>query len=669
MMRRLLSLLLLTLPIAAQVRESVTVTVVEVPVTVVDRNGQPVRGLTRDQFQLFVDGKKTDITGFEMLDMATLDEPREQAPDVAQAPIPKAAFRNFLLLFDLSGSSPGSTGRAQAAAVEFVTKQMKRRDLCAVATFDVDKGTQLLTSFTSDRELLQHAIANLVRPDVIIVADALRLAVPARVDAHTNRTVRGLDDRREAVRDAIIDVNARSSRAHQDYLRGRISTELQDLGKLALMIDKQPGQKQVILLSEGFDAELVQGKKLTEGSQTLQERNENETQTAIDRGEIWKVSSEERYGSSHAAFEIREMALLFRRSDVILHAIDVRGLRGEIDIANGLERSSNEGLHLLTRPTGGTVFENAADLRKGFQDVLDKQDVVYVLSFEARRTLDAGEFHEITVKVPAARGGRVTHRAGYYEPSSYPESQFAQTLSLAGILMTDVEKKDVPLTITATPLPSQANVPVMIEIPGDALVKEGAEGVVTADLYVYAFDIQNTVRDFLQQRLGVDLVKNGERLRNGSLRYVSTLELPPGKYMIKALVRVDESGRVGLSRQLVDVAGAKIAATFLNPVSTGVNIAAPGRSEAAVAAFSTPRHRYVPVTHPTLRGATALAVFGSGVDPDAARFAAPMDALKPALNIVEVAEERVLLELDPAGLKAGEYTLLLEGVTLPFRVE
>jgi hypothetical protein len=46
-----------------------------------------------------------------------------------------------------------------------------------------------------------------------------------------------------------------------------------------------------------------------------------------------------------------------------------------------------------------------------------------------------------------------------------------------------------------------------------------------------------------------------------------------------------------------------------------------------------------------------------------------MDGLKPVLRLLESAEERVLLELDPSGLRAGEYTLMLEGVSLPFRVE
>jgi VWFA-related protein len=539
---------------------------------------------------------------------------------------------------------------------------MKRRDLCAVATFDADKGTQILTSFTSDRALLQHVITNLMKPEHIKIADPLRIAPPPKVEVEAG-LMPAVEAKREGIREAIEALNARSARAHQDYLRGRLTTELRDLGRLARMIERQPGQKQVILLSEGFDSALVQGNRVTEGN-----RDEQQTaQDALDRGEIWKVSTEDRFGSSSAAFEIREMAILFKRSDVVLHAVDIRGLRGTVDLAGGSggPKSSTEGLFLLTQPTGGAVFENATDLRRSFDEMLREQDFVYLLAFEARRTFDPGVFHQIAVKVPAARGGRVTHRAGYYEKSPYPESSFEQTLSLAGMLMTDVEKNEVPMTITATPLASQAHVPVMIEMSGSDLTRDGDENVVTADLYVYAFDMQNQIRDFLQQRLGVDLTRNGERLREGGLRYVSTLELPPGKYMLKALVRVDESGRIGMTRQAIEVPSTKLSATFLTPVKGGVNVAAPGRSEASMTAFG----RAVPIAHPTLTGPVQLAVFGAGVDPDRARFAAPMEAIKPSLAVVEVADDRVLLQLDPAGLQPGEYTLLIEGVSVPFRVK
>lgn len=87
------------------VREEARVTVVEVPVNVVDKNGRPVENLTADDFELYDDGKKQTISGFDIVDERR-SIPR---PAAGEPPINPAARRNFLLLFDLTFGSPGAS--------------------------------------------------------------------------------------------------------------------------------------------------------------------------------------------------------------------------------------------------------------------------------------------------------------------------------------------------------------------------------------------------------------------------------------------------------------------------------------------------------------------------------------------------------------------------------
>ncbi|HEY2322245.1 MAG TPA: hypothetical protein VGJ82_05200, partial [Thermoanaerobaculia bacterium] len=134
-------LLLAAASLSAQVNESITINYVEVPVTVVDRAGNPIRGLTKANFEIVDEGKKRDITGFESIDFS--------ARGVSSPPITAAARRNFLLLFDLTFSSPASINRAKVAARQFATKMMKPDDRIAVASIDVAHGFRLLTSFTT----------------------------------------------------------------------------------------------------------------------------------------------------------------------------------------------------------------------------------------------------------------------------------------------------------------------------------------------------------------------------------------------------------------------------------------------------------------------------------------------------------------------------------------
>src|SRR5260221_9065611 len=90
---------------AAQMKEVVNVNVIEVPVTVVDSSGNPVRGLTAANFEVYDGGKKQAITSFDKIDFGSAETAN------AISPLNPAARRSFLLLFDLGFSSPKSLVR------------------------------------------------------------------------------------------------------------------------------------------------------------------------------------------------------------------------------------------------------------------------------------------------------------------------------------------------------------------------------------------------------------------------------------------------------------------------------------------------------------------------------------------------------------------------------
>src|SRR5437763_13817454 len=101
-MRRLaciVFLLVLAAAAVAQVRESVTVEVVEVPVYITTADGKPIRGLTKDAFELSIDGKRTPIDYFDEVDFTA---PAAGAAQTAPAVRPLRERRLYLLLFDLS---------------------------------------------------------------------------------------------------------------------------------------------------------------------------------------------------------------------------------------------------------------------------------------------------------------------------------------------------------------------------------------------------------------------------------------------------------------------------------------------------------------------------------------------------------------------------------------
>lgn len=698
-------LLISTAAHAQRVAETVQVTVIEVPVTVVGDDGKAMRGLTKDQFEVFDEGKRVPIEYFEVLDMKLL-------PTGGSKPLPPAATRNFLLFFDLANSSPGAIRRAADAAVAFIDEQLVEQDLAAVATFTAEAGPKLITSFTTDREMLKAAVRTLGDPRYFKVADPLMISHKAtellgplpfgEAIGQPGPTGPGGEERAGAKEEMIAatnewyrDIDEQQNRqmqtAENTEARNRLRIQLSGLATIARVLDRLHGRKQIILLSEGFDARLVQGREDLTSKKTTEE-NENAL-----LGQVWKVDSDERYGSAGASRDINEMTQLFRRSDVILHAIDIKGLRSKDD-TTGFETSrakSNESLFLITKPTGGTVFQNSNDFEANFARMLEQQEVVYLLGFNAKSGGKPGKFHSLKVKLNVP--GRVTHRAGYFE-SDGKMSNLEKTISLTEILMTDKAVNQIGMSVATMALPGafieKARVPVVVEFPGPEFLQGVRGDGLTANLFIYAFDEKNQVKDSLAQRIALDISDDVETVRGSGIRYFGTLQLPPGRYAIKAIARVEESGRVGFVRADVHVPEFEQATVmqplFLTDAANWVALAGPARGDSYPYPFTAGEEKYVPRSRPALKPGAShrLALFlyrmpmeNLGITPV---LASADGSTRPAdVKLVgrtaadEQGSSKVLFDFNAVGLPAGTYELRFivkpkEGtesiVTLPFTI-
>src|SRR3984893_17694635 len=82
------------------VQERTSATVVEVPVTVIGKDGKPLTGLTAADFELSDNGRKQETSGFQVADLS-----RPAVPDTA-SPLseatPPVARRHWFLVFDFS---------------------------------------------------------------------------------------------------------------------------------------------------------------------------------------------------------------------------------------------------------------------------------------------------------------------------------------------------------------------------------------------------------------------------------------------------------------------------------------------------------------------------------------------------------------------------------------
>src|ERR1043165_4836632 len=113
-----------------------------------------------------------------------------------------------------------------------------------------------------------------------------------------------------------------------------------------------------------------------------------------DAGEVWKVDFDARFGSSTTLTLLERMARFFRGSDVILHSIDIQGLRVQNDLQGGAKINSNEGLYLLAKVTGGSLFQHANDIPTALTKLMKQEEVLLALCFRAAST-GADKFHDL----------------------------------------------------------------------------------------------------------------------------------------------------------------------------------------------------------------------------------------------------------------------------------
>jgi VWFA-related protein len=620
---------------AGPVRETAEVTLVEVAVRVTGKDGLPIRDLKASDFTLFDDGRRQEIVGFDAIDLA------EKTPPEAQAPIPPTARRRFLILFDFSFARPKTVVAARRAARELVLEGLEDRDLCAVATYSVESGVRFLVTFTSDRGQLVRAIDSLGlqggrdKSDPLAFAfdTSARKTVPDRsISGAGGEEVQSARASDSTIMVESLEAMASIARArNDDYERARVRSLIQSFAELGRALDAVEGRKDIIYLSEGFQNRHVVGT----------EETAEEHQWLIE-GDPWKVDADKRFGNSPLREQVTQMGELFRRTDCVVHAVDIAGVVAEADSEGKFaigKRERQDSLYELAIPTGGDVFRNANDLSSQLTALMIRTSLTYVLAFRPERWGQEGRFHELKVKV-AAPGAQVAARRGYFERRGFKAlSPLERSLTAANVIASEVPVADIPTRLLATPFAGSgelARVPILLEIPGPALLAGDRREKSGLEIYVYASDVQNRLADYFVEMLGLDLSAGRERLAAGGMRYFGVLDLPPGDYRLRSLVRSAETGRMGFQVGSVHVPDFSrhepyvVAPVFLEPPGSWVTVRGHGSAPGASGEPSSPLfaglagENAVPTAMPKLAPGSAsrmcLVAYHFGASEEAGQF-------------------------------------------------
>ncbi|MFL6258902.1 MAG: VWA domain-containing protein [Thermoanaerobaculia bacterium] len=535
--------------------EATQVVVVEVPVQVV-KDGEPVRGLTAKDFEVYDGRKKVPVTGFEVLDLAA-----PAGAGTAPPQVPVSARRHFLMMFDLSFSEPKSIVKARQAAQK-VVNDLHPTDLVAVATYTSLQGPQLVIGFTPDRKQVAAAIETLGLPKLVDRSpDPLKLVYAQEVANSGNEPSRpagrgagaGVASEKEAaVLDTLNTFATAAEHADRSAKQQMVSNLTRSFSNFAGLMAEVEGRKYVVYLSEGFDASLVSGKS------NIQPQSAEGGLTAPELGDESRITrstdatgADAQFGDTHTQNAVEKMLEAFRRADCVIQAVDIGGLRAGNDQGVGQKGEGRESLFNMAKSTGGELFESFNDLSAAMGQMLRRTGVTYVLSFQpAEEVKPDGAYHKLRVELRnAPRGARVVARQGYYAPVPYKQQRVEAKLLEAASGLMSRDSGEIATSVLAAPFAlggPKTYVPVVIEVDGPTLLAGKQDARLPVEVYIYALDQNGSIQDFLTQTVGLDLTKVESPLRQSGLKFFGHVDLTPGAYSLRTLVRNGTTGATSL---------------------------------------------------------------------------------------------------------------------------
>jgi len=528
---------------------------VQLRAVVLDKQGQPVLNLKKEDFEILDNNRPQEISFFSVETVnnsSPLNKPQGTGNLRHSAESPA---RTIVLFVDTIHISFENFERTKQALRRFVNEQMTDKDLVALVTSSGSLG--LLEQFTRDRNLLRMAIDRLRLWQVVPQPSLFTPFLAARVDAGDQQAI--------ALGAEIVRMEEMLPQAPQSYIRAKakaVLTEasfrrratLSTLNSVVERLAEMPGQRLLALFTEGFTLSSFGGGKDTEN-----------LQPAI----------------THAA-----------RTGVVIYSIAAQGLQpllvppsvpGIVSVRQGGrgQRSGNmelptlssymaeaardleDGMNALARDTGGEAFFNTNDLSGRLQKALDDNRAYYSLDYAAPGDTPEGKekgFHRITVRVKGHPDYKVRTQRGYQFIEKKPEEEArAPRQKLMRALMRPLPETTIPIAAAADYFESESDtnqVSIQVHIDANAIQyqEQGGHSLFDVELVIAVYDLQGQRVYFASKEAHGEMTP--ERLeaakRNGHL-YIERIALKPGTYQVRVGLLEPATEKLGTATAWVEV--------------------------------------------------------------------------------------------------------------------
>jgi VWFA-related protein len=547
---------------------------VQLDVVVTDKKGQIVKSLTKDDFEVYENGKKQQITFFEFVQGGWASRPGTAIREIAGAD----AGRIFAFVVDDLTVRPEDLAYIRQMLSDFIEVHMRPGDLVAIVRTISGKG--LLQQFTNDRDLLRRAIQALL-PRRHGLSSSGNPELP---------TLTGRPDFRnenEQLSDMTLDVLTMSDPFDETKRLMRAMMSLSTANFIVDSMRELPGRKSLVLISGGLP---IMNRQETLASsyvsQLINQLTDKAARTgvAIHTMDVRGLQAraalagfDETPGRSALASsmgDLRRMSNAPRAPAVPLPEESLLNTRGSLDATE-----SQMMLKMLAAATGGIAVTNLNDFNEGIQKIASASDGYYLIGYMPSDGRFNGQFRKIEVKVKSG-GLKVYSKQGYFASEEKPYRPASKQEQLLAAMKSPLVRRDISLDMmllyrAAGSDKGEVALQLLIDPKGLYFEREGDKQRADFDLAGFVFDQAGRLRGSFGETVKVSLTHDEyDRIKGGGFSYSANTVLPTGAYQIRLVVRDNKTNRLGtLSRyvEIPDLREGKLGASsiFLGAVPAG----------------------------------------------------------------------------------------------------
>jgi len=381
-------LLVSSAPAQQQPTFSANSNLVIVDISIKDKAGKPIEGLTQNDFTILEDGKPQKVTVFEYQRLTMVTEPppplslddQLKLPDDPKTTITSSTpghiqfhdKRLLVFFFDFSSMGIPEQLRAQDASMDYLKNRITKDDMVAAMLFTGTGAPVILTDFTDDRDVLATVIKGLP------IGEATDL--------------NGLADTGDCNSE---DTGAAFVADETEFNIFNTDQKLAAIEQAARMLASFPEKKALVYFSAGVNKTGVDNQAQLEASINAAVKANLAIYPVDARG---LMADPPGGGASKAA----------SRGTGIFNGSAYNSQRSQIN-------DSQETLFTLAEETGGKAFLDSNDIEAGITQAQEGMSSYYLLGYYSTNNAKDGKYRRITVRMNnKIAGAKIEARPGYY---------------------------------------------------------------------------------------------------------------------------------------------------------------------------------------------------------------------------------------------------------------